>query len=127
MSVLDLATATRTGRGFATFSPVDAYAEYADTDGYTRVIALRDSDSAPHVIFAREGADLVATHNERSRITHERSLALKTLDESEDADETAALSESVARLDLALETLAKTRAVPTLHVARALAHYSDAE
>jgi hypothetical protein len=134
MSILDIASASRTvGNGPITFTPIEGCGEYVDSDNYTRALVTRDSDGAAHVIYARGAhADIVDAANESARLKFERAAALAELDklpsiddgdDDPDADDRATFAEIVADADRDMAALVKTRAVPTLHVARALAHY----
>lgn len=134
MSVLDIAGATRSQSAYVTLSALDAFPQFTDSDNYTRALAQRDTDGAVVVVYARGAVrDIVSVHNERSRVTHERSeasAALKSRAEHfepaevpEDDEQASDARALIVACDEQLATLPKSRAMPTLHVARALAHY----
>lgn len=128
MSVLDLASVSRSSAGYTTLAALPAFPEYVDSDGYTRALAERESDGAIVVAYVRGSHhDLVGAFNERSRINHERSAAAKrAADETLTEDERAMAARAVEGYAEALATLVRVRSTPTLHIARALTHYERA-
>lgn len=129
MSVMDLAaTAQTSGSGYIVLESLPAFPEYVDSDNYSRALARRTSDGTIVVVYARGSVHgLIETHNERSRISHERQSALKLAgDETLSDDERATWTALAETLAGELSSLPRTRAQATVHVARALTHYERA-
>lgn len=139
-TVLELASAARARTTYTTFASLDGFAEYHDgSDDTTRVLATRESDGAVHVLFCSGAhAALVVTLNERNRIgAAERDarkvaadIVAENADASADEGDENYMVEYAEAIDHAdafaaeLAALAKVKAQPTMHVARALEHYS---
>jgi len=126
MSVLDIAAPTRKRHaGPQQFAEVFAQAYDADTNK-TRALVLRVSDQEPHAIYASGSHDdIVAAHNERSRLTHENRALVET-EPDDDASAEIILSR-MAEIEAALALLPKTQCKATFEVTRTLQVFADAE
>lgn len=138
MSVLSMAGTRRSSGAFASYSALDAFPQFVDQDGsvsVTRTLCARDSDDAIFAVYVRgahPALDLVDTLNTRSRLTSERSHAVKARDalteegaEEASAEVLAQADEAVTVLDTALEALPKIKAEATYHTARTFEHYES--